>query len=53
MNFLVGLFIRPTVGGTTLEINSIKSVFPRITQDWVLWILQGKLIGGNTKKFRP
>lgn len=51
-NFLVGLFINPVVGGRHLEINSIRNVFPRNTQDWVLWIQEGKLRGGDTKKIQ-
>lgn len=51
-NFLVGLYLNPTVNGKRLEINSVRNVFPRNTTDWVLWIQQGKLLGGDTKKFK-
>ncbi|WP_407403823.1 LPD1 domain-containing protein [Sodaliphilus sp.] len=51
-NFLVGLYLNPVVGGRHLEINSIRNVFPKDTHEWVNWIQQKKLIGGNTKKIQ-
>lgn len=49
-NFIVGLFIRPTVKGRQLEINSIRNVFPKNNHEWINWINQGKLLRLGDKK---
>ena len=41
-NFIVGLSIRPKVGDSVLEINSIRNVFPKDNAEWLNWISQGK-----------
>ncbi|MCL2283350.1 MAG: hypothetical protein FWC26_08545 [Fibromonadales bacterium] len=41
-NFLVGLSLNPTIKGKKLEINDIRSIFPKDTQEWINWIEQGK-----------
>ena len=46
------MFLNPVVNGRHLEINSVRNVFPRDTKDWVLWIQEGKLLGGNTKQIQ-
>ncbi len=38
-NFLVGMFIRPTVKGRVLEVNSVRNVFPKNNDSIVRWIL--------------
>ncbi len=43
-NFVVGLSLNPTVGGKTLEINSIRNVFPKDNAEWLNWITQEKLL---------
>ena len=48
--FLVGIFIRPTVKGQVLEVNSIRNVFPKNSGSIVRWILEGKLTNANKKK---
>jgi len=40
--FLVGLSLDPAIKGIKLGINSIRSVFPKDTHEWVNWIIQGK-----------
>lgn len=47
--FLVGIFIRPTVKGRVLEVNSIRNVFPKNSESIVRWILDGKLTNANKK----
>lgn len=42
--FLVGLSINPTVKGRSLEINSIRNVFPKNNHEWVNWISEGKRV---------
>lgn len=49
-NFLVGMFIRPTIKGRILEVNSIRNVFPKNSESIVKWIEQGKLTNANKKK---
>ena len=43
-NFVVGLALRPKVGGRVLEINSIRNVFPKDNAEWLNWISQGKAL---------
>lgn len=43
-NFVVGLSLNPTVRGKTLEINSIRNVFPKDNAEWLNWITQEKLL---------
>ncbi|MCU6767842.1 LPD5 domain-containing protein [Barnesiella propionica] len=43
-NFVVGLSLNPTIGGKTLEINSIRNVFPKDNAEWLNWITQEKLL---------
>lgn len=42
--FLVGLALNPDVNGKTLEINSVRNVFPKNYHDWIYWIIQGKML---------
>ncbi|GHT17361.1 hypothetical protein AGMMS4956_20830 [Bacteroidia bacterium] len=41
-NFLIGIALNPTVKGKSLEVNSIRNVFPKDTHEWVNWINQNK-----------
>lgn len=43
-NFVVGMSLNPTVGGKTLEINSIRNVLPKDNAEWLNWITQEKLL---------
>ena len=49
-NFIVGLSLNPTVGGRSLEINSIRNVFPKNNYEWLNWISQGKALYLNKEK---
>ena len=49
-NFIVGLSLNPTVGGRSLEINSIRNVFPKNNYEWLNWISQGKTLYLNKAK---
>lgn len=49
-HFLVGMFIRPTVKGRVLEINSIRNVFPKNGLSIVRWIAGGKLTYADKKE---
>ena len=51
-NFVVGLFMRPTVKGNVLEINSIRGIYPKDTAEWLNWITQGKLLYADKKKIQ-
>lgn len=51
-NFVIGLSIRPTVGGKVLEINSIRNVFPKDNAEWLNWINQGKLLYVDKEKIQ-
>lgn len=49
-HFLVGMFIRPTVKGRVLEINSIRNVFPKNGLSIIRWIAGGKLTYADKKE---
>lgn len=49
-HFLVGMFIRLTVKGRVLEINSIRNVFPKNGLSIVRWIAGGKLTYADKKE---
>lgn len=49
-NFLVGLFIKPTVKGRVLEVNSIRNVFPKNSSSIIRWINDGKLTSVDKEK---
>ncbi len=49
-HFLVGMFIRPTVKGRVLEINSVRNVFPKNGLSIARWIENGKLTYSNKKE---
>ncbi len=51
-NFIVGLSIRPSVGGQVLDINSIRNVFPKDNAEWLNWIAQGKALFLNKEKIQ-
>jgi len=40
--FLVGVAVNPEVGGRNLDIHSIRTIFPKDTHEWIVWINQGK-----------
>jgi hypothetical protein len=40
--FLVGISMNPIVNHLKLLVNSIRSIFPKDTHEWVNWINQGK-----------
>ena len=44
--------LRPTVGGKVLEINSIRTLFPKNNHEWMNWINQGKLLYVNKEKIQ-
>ncbi|ODT35135.1 MAG: hypothetical protein ABS67_02800 [Niabella sp. SCN 42-15] len=47
---LVGISLNPTVQGKTLEINSVRNVFPKDTHEWVNWVNDGKGIYYDKEK---
>lgn len=51
-NFIVGLSLKPTVNGKTLEINSIRNVFPKNNSEWLNWISQGKALYLDKEKIQ-
>lgn len=51
-NFIVGLSLNPTVGGRSLEINSIRNVFPKNNSEWLNWIAQGKALFLDKEKIQ-
>jgi hypothetical protein len=42
--FLVGVALNPEIDGRHLEINSIRSIFPKHSAEWLNWIVQGKAL---------
>ena len=48
--FLVGLSLRPVVNSNTLQINSVRNVFPKDTLEWINWINKGKGLYFNKEK---
>ena len=51
-NFVVGMSIRPTVNGSVLDINSIRTIYPKNNHEWMNWINQGKLLYVNKEKIQ-
>ena len=41
-NFVVGMFLNPSVNEQRLEINNIRTVYPKDTDEWVRWIKYGR-----------
>lgn len=41
-NLVVGMYLNPVVDGQHLEINSIRTVYPKDTDEWVRWIKYGR-----------
>ncbi|MCL1937363.1 MAG: hypothetical protein FWF52_03080, partial [Candidatus Azobacteroides sp.] len=48
--FLVGISLNPNIKGKSIEVNSIRNVFPKDTHEWVNWINQGKGLYFNKEK---
>ena len=51
-NFIVGISIRPNVKGQTLEINSVRNVFPKDNAEWLNWVSQGKALYLDKEKIQ-
>ena len=51
-NFLVCLSLNPEVSGRVLDVNSIRSVFPKDTAKWLHWIEQGHLLYADKNKIQ-
>jgi hypothetical protein len=49
-NILVGIALNPEVNGKNLNINSIRTVFPKDFSEWENWISQGKALYLNKEK---
>lgn len=41
-HFLIGLSLNSHVNGVALEINSIRTIFPKDNYEWLRWIQEGK-----------
>jgi len=50
--FLVGISLNPEVNGENLNINSIRTIFPKDTAEWQRWIEQGKALYINDDKIK-
>lgn len=50
--FVVGISLNPVVGGRNLEVNSIRSLFPKDNAEWLNWIAQGKLLYVDKQKIQ-
>jgi len=48
-NILVGIALNPEVNGKKLNINSVRTVFPKDISEWKNWIIQGKALYLNKK----
>ena len=51
-NFIVGLSIKPKIGGQILDINSIRNVFPKDNAEWLNWVSQGKLLYADKERIQ-
>ena len=51
-NFVVGLALRPLVGGRVLEVNSVRNVFPKDNAEWLNWIAQDKSLYLDKKRIQ-
>ena len=51
-NFVVGLAIRPSVGGRVLEVNSVRNVFPKDNAEWLNRIAQDKSLYLDKKRIQ-
>jgi len=49
-NILVGIAINPEVNGKKLNINSVRTVFPKDFSEWENWISRGKALYLNKEK---
>jgi len=49
-NFLVGIALNPEINGNKLNINSVRTVFPKDIHEWQNWINQGKALYVNEAK---
>jgi len=49
-NILVGIALNPEINGKKLNINSIRTVFPKDFSEWENWINQGKALYLNEEK---
>ena len=52
-NFVVGLALRPSVKGQVLEINSVRTVYPKDNHEWLKWVTDGKLLYVDKEKIQP
>jgi hypothetical protein len=51
-NILVGISLNPEINGNKLNVNSIRTIFPKDTYEWKNWISQGKALYLNEEKTR-
>jgi hypothetical protein len=51
-NILVGISLNPKVKGKKLNVNSIRTIFPKDIPEWKNWIEQGKDLYVNKDKIR-
>jgi hypothetical protein len=49
-NILVGISLNPEVNGKRLNVNSVRTVFPKDIPEWLNWIEQGKALYINDAK---
>jgi hypothetical protein len=49
-NILVGIALNPEINGKKLNINSIRTIFPKDFSEWENWISQGKALYLNEGK---
>ena len=52
-NFVVGMALRPSVKGQVLEINSVRTVYPKDNHEWLKWVTDGKLLYVDKEKIQP
>ena len=51
-NILVGIALNPEINGKKLNINSVRTVFPKDFSEWENWINQGKALYLNEEKMK-
>lgn len=50
--FVVGISLNPVVGGRSMEVNSIRGLFPKDNAEWLNWISQNKMLYADKEKIQ-
>lgn len=48
----MGISLNPVVGGRSMEVNSIRGLFPKDNAEWLNWISQNKMLYADKEKIQ-